>query len=91
VEVPTPSELLPDKQKGSSVYWYALPLRRGMYKVDIVIKDVNNPDHIGRYTRAIESCRKFDDDTLGHSSLILADQMYRVPSKEIGAGELRHW
>ncbi len=31
-------------------------------------------------------CPKFDDDTLGHSSLILADEMYRVPSKEIGAG-----
>jgi hypothetical protein len=29
---------------------------------------------------------KFDDDTLGHSSLILADQMERVPSKEIGGG-----
>jgi hypothetical protein len=29
---------------------------------------------------------KFDDDTLGHSSLILADEMYRVPSKEIGGG-----
>ena len=30
-----------------SVYWKALPLRPGLYKVDIVIKDVNNPDHIG--------------------------------------------
>ena len=29
---------------------------------------------------------KYDDDTLGHSSLILADEMYRVPSKEIGTG-----
>ena len=86
VEVSVPTELLPDKRKGSSVDWYALPLRPGMYKLDIVIKDVNNPDHIGRYTRAIV-VPKFDDDTLGHSSLILADQMYRVPSKEIGAGE----
>ena len=36
--------------------------------------------------RAASTCRKYDDDTLGHSSLILADEMYRVPSKEIGAG-----
>jgi GWxTD domain-containing protein len=80
-----PSELLPAKQKGSSEDWYALALRPGLYKVDIAIKDVNNPDHIGHQSFAVNVPR-FDDDTLGHSSLILADQMYRVPSKEIGAG-----
>jgi GWxTD domain-containing protein len=83
VEVSTPSELLAAKQKQSSVYWKALPLRPGLYKIDIVIKDTNNPDHVGRWTRSI-NVPKFDDDTLGHSSLILADQMERVPSKEIG-------
>jgi GWxTD domain-containing protein len=85
VEVSVPSELLTAKQKAASVYWKALPLRPGLYKIDIVIKDVNNPDHIGRFTRAIV-VPKYDDDTLGHSSLILADQMERVPSKEIGGG-----
>jgi GWxTD domain-containing protein len=85
VEVPTPSELLPAVQKGSRVYWKSVPLRPGLYKVDIVIKDVNNPDHVGRWERSL-NVPKFDDDTLGHSSLILADQMERVPSKEIGAG-----
>ncbi|MGA2437630.1 MAG: GWxTD domain-containing protein [Acidobacteriaceae bacterium] len=85
VEVSTPSELLAAKQKQSSVYWKALPLRPGLYKIDIVIKDTNNPDHVGRWTRSI-NVPKFDDDTLGHSSLILADQMERVPSKEIGGG-----
>jgi GWxTD domain-containing protein len=85
VAVETPSELLPGKQKGASVYWAALALRPGLYKVDIVIKDVNNPDHIGHDSFAVNVPR-YDDDTLGHSSLILADQMYRVPSKEIGAG-----
>jgi GWxTD domain-containing protein len=85
VEVSTPSELLTAKQKGSSVYWKALPLKPGLYKVDVVIKDVHNPDHLGRWTRSI-NVPKFDDDTLAHSSLILADEMYRVPSKEIGGG-----
>ena len=85
VEVSVPSELLPAKQKASSVYWKALPLKPGLYKVDIVIKDVNNPDHIGRWSRSI-NVPKYDDDTLGHSSLILADEMRRVPSKEIGGG-----
>ena len=29
---------------------------------------------------------RYDDDRLASSSLILADEMERVPSKEIGAG-----
>ncbi|MDP9039199.1 MAG: GWxTD domain-containing protein [Acidobacteriota bacterium] len=85
VEVSSPSELLEAVQKGSRIYWKSLPLRPGMYKLDIVIKDVNNPDHVGRFTQAL-SVPKYDDDTLGHSSLILADEMWRVSSKEIGAG-----
>ncbi|MDP9049172.1 MAG: GWxTD domain-containing protein [Acidobacteriota bacterium] len=85
VHVDVPSELLPAKQKGLSVYWASLALRPGLYKVDIAIKDVNNPDHIGHQSFAVNVPR-YDDDTLGHSSLILADAMYRVPSKEIGAG-----
>ena len=68
-----------------SVYWKALPLRPGLYKIDIVIKDVNNPDHIGRWKRSV-NVPKYDDDRLASSSLILADQMDRVPSKDIGAG-----
>ena len=47
VKVETPSDLLARKQNEMSVYWKALPLRPGLYKVEIAIKDVNNPDHIG--------------------------------------------
>jgi hypothetical protein len=85
VTVPTPAELLTAVQKGSRVYWKDLYLKPGLYKVDIVMKDVNNPDHIGRWTRSL-NVPQYDDDTLAHSSLILADDMYHVPSKEIGAG-----
>ena len=85
VQVQVPSELLPRTQQQSSVYWKALPLPPGLYKVDIVIKDVNNPDHVGIWRRSV-NVPKYDDDMLAHSSLILADQMYRVPSKDIGAG-----
>ncbi|HXE07273.1 MAG TPA: GWxTD domain-containing protein [Acidobacteriaceae bacterium] len=85
LEVDTPAELLPQVQKQYRVYWKSLYLKPGLYKVDIVMKDVNNPDHIGKWTRSL-NVPQYDDDTLGHSSLILADQMYHVPSKEIGAG-----
>jgi GWxTD domain-containing protein len=85
VPVQVPSELLSRERQKLSVYWKSFPLRPGLYKVDIVIKDVNNPDHIGHWQRSV-NVPKFDDDQLGHSSLILADTMYRVPTKDIGAG-----
>ncbi len=85
VTVQEPTELLAQAQNRASVYWKALPLRPGLYKIDIVIKDVNNPDHIGTWRRSI-NVPKYDDDKLAASSLILADEMERVPSKDIGAG-----
>ncbi len=85
VSVQTPSELLQRSKNNSSVYWKSLPLRPGLYRVDIVIKDVNNPDHVGTWSRGL-NVPKYDDEKLATSSLILADQMERVPSKDIGAG-----
>ena len=85
VLVEEPSELLPKTLQTSQVYWKALPLRPGRYRVDIAIKDVNNPDHVGVWAQGIV-VPKFDDENLAASSLILADKMERVPSKEIGTG-----
>jgi GWxTD domain-containing protein len=85
VLVEEPSELLPKTLQNSQVYWKALPLRPGRYRVDIAIKDVNNPDHVGVWAQGIV-VPKFDDENLAASSLILADKMERVPSKQIGTG-----
>lgn len=85
VEVEQPSELLPKTLNANNLYWKALPLRPGRYRLDIAIKDVNNPDHVGVFAQAINVPR-YDDDQLSASSLILADKMERVPSKQIGAG-----
>src|ERR1700678_2663914 len=85
VSVQVPSELLARKKNDLSVYWKSLPLRPGLYKIDIVIKDVNNPDHIGRWQRSLNVPR-YDDDRLASSSLILSDHMERVPTRDIGAG-----
>jgi GWxTD domain-containing protein len=85
VEVEEPAELLPKTLETSQVYWKALPLRPGHYRVDIAIKDVNNPDHVGTWAQGI-MVPKFDDEHLAASSLILADKMERVPSKQIGTG-----
>src|SRR5579875_691488 len=85
VEVEEPAELLPRTMNNVSLYWKALPLRPGRYRIDIAIKDVNNPDHVGIWAQAI-TVPRYDDDRLSASSLILADKMERVPAKEIGAG-----
>jgi GWxTD domain-containing protein len=85
VSIQVPSELLSRTQNNVSVYWKSLPMRPGLYKIDIVVKDVNNPDHVGVWRRSV-NVPKYDDDRLSASSLILADQMERVPSKDIGAG-----
>jgi len=85
LEVEQPAELLAKSLDNSSLYWKAFPLRPGRYRIDIAIKDVNNKDHVGVWAQAI-TVPRYDEDRLAASSLILADKMERVPSKEIGAG-----
>ncbi len=85
VQVEQPAELLSKTLNTDNLYWKALPLRPGRYRLDIAIKDVNNPDHVGVFAQAI-TVPRYDDDQLSASSLILSDKMYHVPSKEIGTG-----
>ena len=85
VEVEEPAELLEKSLDRQSVYWKALPLPPGLYRLDIAIKDVNNPDHVGIYGRGID-VPEYHDEKLGTSTLILADEMNTVSSREIGEG-----
>ena len=85
VEINQPAELLDQARERKSVYWKALPLVPGLYRLDIAIKDVNNPDHIGIYGRGID-VPSYHDEKLGASSLILADEMHPVSSRQIGSG-----
>jgi GWxTD domain-containing protein len=83
VEIDQPAELLEKSLDRKSIYWKELPLQPGLYRLDIAIKDVNNPDHIGIYGRAL-NVPFYEDEKLGASSLILADEMHAVPSRQIG-------
>ena len=85
VSVEEPAELLEKAQEGKRVYWKALPLLPGLYRLDIAIKDVNNPDHVGIYGTSLD-VPTFHDEKLATSSLILADEMNTVSSREIGEG-----
>jgi GWxTD domain-containing protein len=85
VAVTQPAELLDKSLDHQSVYWKALPLLPGLYRLDIAVKDVHNPDHMGYYGRSLE-VPTYHDENLGTSSLILADQMNTVDSHSIGSG-----
>jgi hypothetical protein len=79
-----PADLLERELSNTSLYWKALPLRPGLYKLDVVLKDVNG-DKLGTYSHNL-IVPDFGDDKLTNSSLILADEMEAVPAREIGTG-----
>jgi GWxTD domain-containing protein len=80
-----PDSLLEPSLKGFSIYQKAIPLRPGLYKLDLVIKDVNSGNVGVVNTRLAVS--SIPDDKLEASSLILADQMEPVSSKDVGIGQ----
>ncbi len=80
-----PDSLLESSLKGFSIYQKAVPLRPGLYKLDLVIKDVNSGNVGVVNTRLAVS--PIPDDKLEASSLILADQMEPVSSKDVGLGQ----
>jgi len=84
VQADIPAELLARAAENSQVYWKALPLRPGRYRFDIVVKDVNG-DRKGTWSKGIQ-VPDFADDRLEASSLIVADQMEPVASKNVGTG-----
>ncbi len=84
VQVDVPQELLPQTVERASVYWKALPLKPGLYRLDLVLKDVNG-DRVGTWSKSIR-VPEYSEDKLASSSLILADQMEKVPAKSVGAG-----
>jgi GWxTD domain-containing protein len=84
VQVDVPAELLSKAADNSQVYWKALPLKPGHYRLDVVVKDVNG-DRVGNWSKSL-LVPDFGDERLSNSSLIVADQMYPVATKDIGTG-----
>jgi len=80
-----PDSLFQQSLKLQSIYQKAVPLRPGLYRLDLVIKDVQS-GNVG-VVNARLAVPRFGDDKLETSSLILADQIERVPAKQIGTGQ----
>jgi GWxTD domain-containing protein len=87
VSVEIPESLLDKTKNNNSIYWKAFPLRYGRYKIDVVVKDVNSSDgRMGTWRRGLEVPNLSEDRGLQSSTLILADQMEKVPTRQVGAG-----
>jgi GWxTD domain-containing protein len=84
VAADVPAELLARETENYKIYWKAVPLRPGRYKLDVVVKDVNG-DRMGTYSRSV-MVPEFSDERLANSSLIVADDVEPVPTNSVGTG-----
>jgi GWxTD domain-containing protein len=80
-----PDSLFQQSVKLQSIYQKAIPLRPGLYRLDLVIKDVHS-GNVGVVNSRLQVPR-YEDEKLEASSLILADQIEHVPAKQVGAGQ----
>ncbi|GAB4413007.1 MAG: hypothetical protein OHK0021_21080 [Bryobacter sp.] len=85
VVVETPEQLLGEASKGKAIYQNAVPLAPGTYRLNVVAKDVVG-GNMNNYEVALNVPR-FEDERLGSSSLILADVIEKVPTRNVGAGQ----
>ncbi|HWQ55898.1 MAG TPA: GWxTD domain-containing protein [Bryobacteraceae bacterium] len=85
VTVDSPAELLQLISKRASIYQKSLPLAPGMYRLNVVAKDVVG-GNMNNYELALNVPR-MDSEKLSSSSLILADLIEDVPTRNIGMGQ----
>jgi len=85
VSTEIPSEMLQQAMTGSQIYSKRIPLAPGTYRLNIVAKDT-----VGNTANTYETALvvpHYEEDQLAASSVILADQLERVPTNSIGAGQ----
>jgi GWxTD domain-containing protein len=80
-----PDTLLAQSMKQSSITQKSMPLKSGLYRLDIVLKDTGSGDVGVKNLRL--AVPPFEEEKLTGSSLILADEMTPVATREIGLGQ----
>ncbi len=85
VTIEVPSELLQQAAAGVSIYQKSVPLPPGMYRLNVVAKDIVG-GNMNNYEMALNVPR-MDEDQLFASSLVLADVLEKVPTRSIGTGQ----
>jgi GWxTD domain-containing protein len=85
VTIETTADRLPYESERSSIYQKGIILTPGMYRLELVCKDVVG-ETMSTQRMALQA-PTFDDEQLAHSSLILADKIERVPTRSLGMGQ----
>jgi hypothetical protein len=84
LEVTAPPDMLQKYAEQRSIYQQSVPLKPGRYRLNIVAKDLTG-GNMNNYEVALD-VPHFDEDKLASSSLILADEIQKLPTKSIGGG-----
>jgi GWxTD domain-containing protein len=85
INLNVPPSLFEKTLQETAVYQKAVPLRPGLYKLNVVLKDLNS-GNVGTLERRL-AVPLFEENQLAHSTLILADRIERVPSNKVGRGQ----
>ena len=83
ITLATPDALFIDSLNRSSIYQKVLPLSPGLYKIDLVVKDVQS-ENVGTINQRL-AVPRFSSEQLTASSLIVADLIEPVPPRQIGS------
>jgi len=84
IELPIPDSLFKQQLESVSLYQKTIPLRPGLYKIDIVVKDMNS-GNVGVVNHNL-TVPRYQDEKLSLSSLILADRVEPLPPNQVGTG-----
>ncbi len=85
LEVRGPAEQLAALSTGQAIFNTTVSLLPGRYKLSVAAKDVVG-DNLVSYDVALD-VPSFSEDQLSASSLILADQLEKVPTRSVGTGQ----
>lgn len=79
-----PDTLFQEYLKRDSIYSKTVPLRPGLYRLDIVLKDTES-GNVGVVNTRL-AVPNFKEDEIDGSQIILADEMEHVPPSQVGLG-----
>jgi len=85
VSVDAPTALFKDYLQTSSVYQKIIPLRPGLYKLDLVVQDTKS-GNTGTVNQRL-AVPRFPEERLATSTLILAEYMEALPARQVATGQ----
>jgi GWxTD domain-containing protein len=79
-----PAALFQQTLDSSAIYQKVIPLRPGLYKLDLVVKDIHS-GNVGTVNQRL-AVPRYPEEKLSTSSLILADIVENLPPNQVGSG-----